>query len=347
MKATQRNFASTAAKAARDCKLFFFCGPDEAGASAAAEKLLGHLPEPGERVEISGAEVKSDPVRLIDEARSTSLFGGARHLWVRASGDEAHDATRTFIELADHGQADGACPVVIIATSATDKSRTAKLLAGRKDALVAMFYPPDLSSVTAEIRSMADAAGVRLGGDLADRIARAVGLDVRLARSEIEKLALYLDASPQTPRLADAEALDAVGAATEEEGLMPLVNAVLSGETRKLPGEIRRMRELGLNPVSIALALERRAAQLAQLAAKHRPGTDIMSLLESERVFFRDRRDLATQLSVWNGARLERLVANLVDLHRKLLRNSPMADLMLADALVRITRATVKTAPIT
>jgi len=345
VKATQRNFSSVAARAARDCQVFFFCGPDEAGASAAAEKLVAQLPDLGERVELSGAEVKSDPVRLVDEARSASLFGGTRHLWLRVAGEEAHDAVQAFAQMADNGQTKGACPVVIVATSASDKSRTAKLLANRKDALVAMFYPPDLSSVTGEVRMMADAAGVRLGGDLAERIARAAGLDVRLARSEIEKLALYLDASPQNPTLATAEALDAVGAAAEEDGLMPLVNAVLSGETRKIPGEIRRMRDLGLNPVSIALALERRAAQLAQLSAKHRPGTDIGALLEAERVFFRDRGDLAVQLTRWSGARLDRLVSNLTQLHRALLDNSAMAELLLADAMVRMARVAGKRTP--
>jgi DNA polymerase-3 subunit delta len=284
-------------------------------------------------------------VRLVDEARSASLFGGTRHLWLRVAGEEAHDAVQSFVQMADGGQTQGACPVVIIASSATDKSRTAKLLANRKDALVAMFYPPDEKSVVQEVRAMADAVGVKLGGDLAERIARAAGLDVRLARSEMEKLALYLDASPQTPRLADVDALEAIGAAAEEDGLMPLVNAVLSGDTARLPSELRRMRELGLNPVSVTLALERRAAQLAQLSARHRPGTDVEAMLESERVFFRDRADLAAQLNRWSGARLERLVSNLTQLHRALLGNSSMADLILADSLVRMTRAARKIPP--
>ena len=39
MKATQRDFASTARRAADQCGIFFFCGPDEAGASAAAQSI--------------------------------------------------------------------------------------------------------------------------------------------------------------------------------------------------------------------------------------------------------------------------------------------------------------------
>ncbi|MDD3797660.1 MAG: DNA polymerase III subunit delta [Novosphingobium sp.] len=342
MKATQRDFAATAPKAARQCGVFFFCGQDEAGASAAADRIAGMLDDPGERVEMGGGDLRRDPVRLGDEARSTSLFGGSRHIYVRANGDEAHDALKILLETKDAGEG-AACPVLVVATSATDKSRTAKLLAGRDDCLVAMFYPPDLAAVTASVRQMADAAGVRLGGDLAERIARASGLDVRLAQSEVTKLATYLDASPQAPRTADGEALDAVGASTEEDGFMPLVNAVLSGEVGRLSGELKRMRDMSLNPVGLLLAFERRTAQLAQLAAKLGPRADIAGLLEQEtrarRVFFRDKRDLAAQLRRWHGKRLERLVQRLVALHRALLSNNQASEVLLAQELAEIARA--------
>ena len=342
MKATQRDFAAVAPRAAQQARISFFCGPDEAGAAAAAAKLAALLPDPGERIELSGGELRSDPVRLGDEARSGSLFAGTRHILVNASGDEAHDAVRTFLEVIDAGEAEGACPVLIVASSATDKSRTAKLLDGRGDALVAMFHPPDLRTVTEEVRRMAGAAGLKLGGDLAERIARAAGLDVRLAQSEVTKLALYLDASPQAPRLADEEALDAIGAKTEEDGFLSLVNVVLSGEVNRLPAELRRLREVSLNPVGVLLALERRAAQLAQLAARLGPGGRINDLLDAEqkahRVFWRDRRDLGVQLQRWNARRLERLVQRLAALHRALLANSQAAELLLAHELADIAR---------
>jgi DNA polymerase-3 subunit delta len=338
VKASQKDFRSIAPRAAREARVFFFCGPDDASIADAANHIAALLPDAGERVELSGADLRKDPVRLGDEARSTSLFGDARHIWVRASGDEAHDAVENLLA----GEAEP-CPVIIVATNATDKARTAKLLANRPDGLVAMFYPPDLRSVTGSVRDMADAAGVRLNGDLAERIARAAALDTRLAQSEVTKLALYLDATPEAPRSADLAALDAIGARTEDDGFMPLVNAVLGGQTGKLAGELQRMRELGLNPVGLLLAFERRAAQLADLAGKLGPRGDIQALLEAEstarRVFWKDKRDLGTQLGRWRGKRLARLLDRLMDLHRALLANSQNAELLLAQGLAEITRA--------
>lgn len=346
MKATQKDFRQSAPRAARDGRVFFFCGPDEAGASAAAQSIVELLPEAGERVELSGAELRSDPVRLADEARSTSLFGGTRHIWVRASGDEAHDAVKNLLDTYDAGEGEGACPVLIVATSATDKARTAKLLEKRGDGFVGMFYPPDLRTVAAEVRRMGDAVGLRMADDISERIARGCGLDLRLARSEVEKLALYCDASPQAPVPLGAAALDAIGATTEEDGFAPLVNAVLSGDARAIPAEFRRMRELSLNPVGLLLAFERRAAQLAQLASRLGRSERIASFIEAEksarRVFFRDADDLKAQLAHWRGKRLDRLVRRLSETHRALLSNSQAAETLLAQELAEIARNALK-----
>lgn len=338
LKASQRDFAKTAPRAAQSCTLFYFCGPDEAGASAAADRIVGLLKEPGERVELSGAQLRKDPVLLGDEARSGSLFGDSRYIYVRAQGDEAQLALETM--LAGEGEA---CPVLIVATAATDKSRTAKLLAKREDALVAMFYLPDLSDVSQSVRDMGTAAGLKFGGDIAERIARGAGMDVRLAQSEVTKLALYTDADTTRPVTVTAEILEAIGAPTEDDGFMPLVNAVLSGEVGKLQPELRRMRECNLNPVGLLLAFERRAAQLAQLSARIGPRGDIAGTIEDEkrarRIFWKDVRDISVQIRKWRGARLDRLLDRLTSLHRALMANNQAAELLLSQGLAEIARA--------
>ena len=345
MKATQKDFARGIPRSALQASIFFFCGPDEAGASAAAKAVAEALPDAGERHEIAGGDLKRDPAMLGDEARTTSLFGDTRHIFVRATGDEAHDAVKALIETGEAGAGDAA-PVLIVATSATDKSRTAKLLANRKDALVAMFYPPDLSSVAASVLAMGDAAGLRLGGDLAERIARGAGLDVRLAQSEVEKLALYMDASPQTPKQATPAEYAEIGAATEEDGFGAVVNAVMGGELNKLSSEVRRMKELGLNPVGLLLAIERRAAQLAHIGAKLGPRGSLDNLGRGEKaqlgIFWKEEREIRQQLVQWPAKKLDRLIPRLVALHRALLANSQAAELMLAADLAEIARFAAK-----
>ena len=338
MKASQKDFATIAPKVARAARVFFFCGPDEAGAWAAADTIVSLLADPGERIELAGADLRKDPVRLGDEARSNSLFGDARHIIARVAGDEAHDAVEVMLSSDVE-----ICPVLIVASGATDKSRTAKLLAGRPDALVGMFYPPDLAAIAVAVRKLGDEAGLKIDGACAQRIASAAGLDIRLARSEVEKLALFLDANPQSPRELRGEAIDAIGAASEDDSFGALVDTVLGGDTRRLASELRRYRELGINPVAVLLAMERRTAQLAALAAKLGPRGDIAEVLESEkkrgRVFYKDLPAIRVQLTRWKGRRLERLVDKLAGLHDGLLANSSNAELLLAQGMAEIARA--------
>jgi DNA polymerase-3 subunit delta len=123
---------------------------------------------------------------------------------------------------------------------------------------------------------------------------------------------------------------------------MPLVNAVLSGDARKVPGELRRMRELSLNPVGVLLAFERRAAQLAQLAARFGGRGRLDQFIDGEkrarRIFWRDAGDLQKQLASWRGERLDRLVRRLAEAHRALLSNSAAAETLLGQELAEIAR---------
>jgi DNA polymerase III subunit delta len=158
----------------------------------------------------------------------------------------------------------------------------------------------------------------------------------------VTKLALYLDASPETPRQVSVADLDAIGAPTEDDDFGPLVDTVLGGRREALPAQLKRMREMGMNPVGLLLAFERRAAQLAGLNARMGGSRDVSGFLKGEaaarRIFWKDQSALTVQLQIWRGKRLERLVARLIALHQSLLSHSQDAELLLAEGLTTIAR---------
>lgn len=340
MKANQKSFAETLARGRSKFRVVYLCGSDEAGAGDAAAAALAQF-APAERVDMSGAELRRDPVRLADEARSASLFGDRRVIWVTMAGDDAHDAIATLVADPVAGW-----PVIALASGASDKSRVAKLLLDRPDALVGVFHPPDLQALGAMARDAGEKLGLRLNRDLAEALALAAGLDTRLIRSEIEKLALYCDATPQAPRTVAASDLAAIGAETREDGMNALVNAVLGGMPDRLARELRKLTDGDINPVGLLLAIERRAVQLAGLSARIGPRGNPVAFIEQEvqarRIFFKDQADLRVQLVKWRGPRLERLLARLVALHRAMLVDSHGAQARLAQALVEITRAAAR-----
>ena len=66
MKATQKDFATIAPRAAREARVFFLCGQDEAGIQDGAARIAALLDDPGERIEFAGADLRRDPVLLGD-----------------------------------------------------------------------------------------------------------------------------------------------------------------------------------------------------------------------------------------------------------------------------------------
>ena len=301
------------------------------------------MPEAGERVELGGADLRADPARLSDEARSTGLFAADRHVLVRATGDDALAALKAYAETLDAGEAEGAAPVIVVAAKATDKSHSAKLLAKRPDSLVTLFQPLRPTELKAEVRALGDAAGVRLEPPAVEAIAEACEGDVRLAGSEVGKLTLYLDADPNAPKPATLADWEAVGAAREEAQTYALIDAALGGDGATLGRELAVMRTGGVSPVRAGILFQMRVAQLAQLADRwggRGTAAEAVEAARRARLVFGGTAALGRQLDFWGrGRRIDRLVERTAELHRAMLRDSRAASLLFAATMTNIARA--------
>ena len=352
----QRFRARPAPPASSGWRSVFFCGPDEAGSSAAANRVAAALPDAGERIELTGADLRRDPALLGDEARSNSLFGGKRHIFVRASGDEAHDALQILIETSEAGPARPRRCWWWRPLPPTSRAPPSCWKSG-KTRWCRCFYPPDLSTVAGAVRTMADAAGLRLGGDLAERIARGAGLDVRLAQSRSHQACASI-ATPtrnrpnrRPPRITPRSAPP-----PRRTGFAPLVNAVLGGELGRISWRDQadpRARAQSGRPGAGAGTDAR--PQLAQITAQLGPRGFVSDRLDKGQkarlgIFFKEERDIRQQYDRWRmpaqrGAivtRLDRLIPRLAELHRTLLANSQAAELLLTQELAEIARYAAK-----
>ena len=308
---------------------------------------LTFVPACGTSAELSRDEA-AKPGALAGEAAALAMTGGRRVVRLREATD-AHagplkDALATSAEAL----------LVLEGGELTARSKLRVLAEAAPEVAVIACYRERGDELAATLGRMLKEQGVQADPAALSWLATRLGEDRMQTRREVEKLALYVGADPQAPRPATPEDHAAIGAATEEDGFAPLVNAVLGGETAKIGNEIRRMRELGLNPVGVALALERRAAQLAQIAAYLGPKKQFDDIDKGAEmrlgIFFREKRDIAVQYRRWTqpaarGARetrLDRLIPRLVALHRNLIANSQAAELLLAQELAEIGRFAAK-----
>ncbi len=321
-----------------DIICYLLYGPDESTSAEFAAGLAKAFGDDAERVDFTGAELKSDPSKLADEAASLSLFGEKRYIRVTTQGEESLAAVENLLA------ADNVInPVIIQATGMTDRGKVAKAVAAAKNALACMNYLPDANEMAGIVSEFGRTKGVNIPRPLAAQIASYTGMDRRLAEQEVEKMSLYLDASPNAPQVVEPEIALALRAETEDEAMGPVINCVLGGNVGKLADELARIDEAGISEVGLVLALQRRAVQLAQLAGKMGRGGDIHAFVENESrrgpIFWKEKPDYVRQLSRWRGPALARLSERLIDLHGRMMMNSQSGSQLLRQELTEITRA--------
>ncbi|HEY1124990.1 MAG TPA: DNA polymerase III subunit delta [Sphingobium sp.] len=247
-------------------RLYLFYGPDEAAGEALAArfgKAMKALGGPGtERVDLDGPTLSRDPARLSDEASSISMFGDKRWIRVAPVGDEAAVAVEAFL-----ANDVGGDPVVLVAGNLRKNAKLLALCDGRPDTLCIISYALDARSGEQVALGMARERGLVLPSDLARRLVALSSGERGLLTSEIDKLALYLDATPETPQEATTEALDALAAEGGEQHLFKAAGVVLSGNLRGAEHEMSRLKQNGGSLAGLLRLTLSRAVQLAQSQA--------------------------------------------------------------------------------
>ena len=336
MKAANRQQLDRALKAPAETRFFLFHGPDEAGSQALVKALAASVGTDAERVDLSGAELRADPARLADEAASISLFGGARYVVVEPAGDEVLPALEALIEAPAAGN-----PVALVAGALKPTSKLLKLALAEANALSFASYVPEGQAADRLVAEMARAEGLVVRPDLARRIADASAGNRAIIEQELKKLALYADASPESPRQIDHDALDAIGAAAEEGDLSRLVEAVGSGNAALVETELVRLRSEGIEGIPLLRAMIRRMMLLVRLRAEVESGSAggaVMASPAARSIFWKEKDAAAAQLGRWRSDLLARTLSRLLEAERQVKASGGLGPLAADEELFAIAR---------
>ncbi len=316
-----------------DIRLYLFHGPDSAGALALAARLAKGMGEGTERVDMDGAMLKARPGMLADEAASLSLFGDRRHIRVTGMGEESVEAVTLLLNAASAGN-----PVAAIAPTVKGTSKLVKLVTASLNAVAVACYVPDAAQAAKLAVAMARDHGLRLTGDVAERLAAVTAGDRAVLASEIEKLALYLDAAPDRPRDADPEAFDAIGASIADAETGGIVTAMIAGDAAAaaLP------EPPGGGAIPLLRAVARRLLALAEMRADIDDGQPVDQVLDRHRVFFKEQGPTREALRRWDAPRLARAVERIRDAERAALSGSGLGEVMTAAEAIAIARAAAR-----
>lgn len=316
-------------------RFFLLHGPDESG-SRGLLKLIGEALGPdSERIDLSGAELRADPARLADEAASIPLFGGARYIAVEAAGDESVAAVEALLEAPRAGN-----PVIIVAGALRPTSRLLKLALAESNALAFASYVPEGGDADRLVLDLGRQRGLPMRTDVARRIADAAGANRAVIESELDKFALYLDASPERPQALEQDVVDLLGAASEGGDLSRLVDSVVGGDPQLLDAELLRLSSEGVEGVLLVRAVLRRMLLLARLRSEVDRGNSVDSVMTSQgkSLFWKEKPVVAQQLGRWRSDLLTRAAGRLLDSERLVKAAGGLGPLAVEEEMFAICR---------
>lgn len=333
MKAAKGSIGRTLDQPDAGTRLYLFHGPDEGQSRALGERLLKGLGA-GRFVVLAGT-IRSDPALLADEAAAMSLFGGARVIWIDPAGDEIAESAQSLLDAP-------ACesPVVAIAGALRKTSALLKLAEAHPQALTHASYLPEGRDSERMVAEVGRTFGLRIPGAVAARIAEACANDQAIVTQELAKLALYVDATTESPKELDHDAVDAVGAAMPEGDFLRLADLALSGRMAEVADELARLRAGGAEAIPVVRALQRRLLMLAPMRVRiergERPDAVMTSL--GKALFWKDKPLVERLLSSWDAKALETAAERAGKLERQLMLSPVPTIETLGEELMTLAR---------
>jgi len=311
-------------------RLFLLSGSENSTSRLLAQRLLAAFK--AEKVAATGAQLKSDPRWLADEAASLSMFGDKRLLWIEPAGEDVVPAVTAMLSLAQVE-----APTVAITSSTLRKDSGLKKLADAHPAVL-HIESEALSprEQVAAVMELALAEGLRVGPQLAERVAEEANGDLILARLELQKFALYLDAGTTSVRDLDEETVDALGIDQAETDHNRPGDLALAGDLPGLAGELNLLESGGIDAIPVIRALQRRLLMLAPLRARIDSGQAPDTVMRS---VWRDKPAVARILPRWPSPRLSEAFARVQRLERELLLQPVPSTAALGETLLQLARA--------
>lgn len=317
-------------------RLILLCGPNVTRGQALVEELVQPLAQTAERVDMTISDIADRPGRLNDEANSASLFGDKRYIVLRLNSGEAVRATAAIENLL--ASEAGGDPVFVIAPGMGDKTALAKTISAAPDALIATCYETTPREAAAAIQAMARAEGLQLSREMGQEIAALTSNDLVLARMEVEKIALYLDATPDNPQAPDADILLLLGAENDEEDINLLIHAALNGDAARLAQEIAAARAQGISEIGLIRIMLRHLAKLAELRSKVDKGGKVDSVASHPSVFYKEQKHFKRQLQIWSSTHIARLIERILQLEILMKSSGQPDQVLLEEELLLIAR---------
>jgi DNA polymerase-3 subunit delta len=301
-----------------------------------ADTLTRSLVDPGNPAgleRLSSEQLQHDPQALLAAVSAISMFGG--RVVVRVDGVDDRSAPALVPVL----QGAVGNPLILVGSRLKAGGALLSLLARDRSALVVEVKSLGPGQVLDTVREMAEALGMRCDRQTAQLLVDATGGERSLLRSELEKLALYLDAAPERLRTLESEAVQAVAAGTEFFDHAGLATAAVAGRAAEV---VTRLSQLPTGEgVVILRFLAGRLATLAEIRTRIDAGAAASAALDAQRppVFFKDKPVYLQAAQRWSTRGLAAALRAVLSAEMALKARGGLSDLEAQALVLRVAKS--------
>lgn len=311
-------------------------GPDQGlvreRADRIARSIVQDFSDPFRISDLSVANIKDSPDRLLDEAAALSMTSGARIVRVRGVTDEQAPLFSALLDVEQQLS-------LVIAEAGELRSRSPLRILFEKSQHAAAIacYLDDASGIDHLIHEICQAHNLTITPDARRYLLNNLGSDRLVSRSELDKLALYLGESHQIT----VPVVSAVVGDNGEATLNGFAVAVAGGNHRQASRALSRLELEGMTPIQAIRGTLRHLHRVHLVTTLVASGESIGRAVSSLRppVHFSDNKAFQRQALAWPAEKLRRAMNILLDAETECKSRSNIATVLANMAFLRVINA--------
>jgi DNA polymerase-3 subunit delta len=336
MKADRAAILAAAAKPPAPLRMILLHGGDESASMELAQRVTrGYLDaaNPLSVDVITAAEIDKDPSRLVAAAANVSMFGDRTLVRVDGVSDDSAAAAAALLDSSAGGNL-----VLMVAGQLRKGSKLLTRAEAEKDVLSCVSYPPDARNAVAAVDEIARELGLVAGRGAARAAFDASGGERAVLRRELEKIALYLDASVAIPQTFEIADLNAIGTDLGDAKFGSLVESIAGGDAAAADVQLTRLMMQGMPGITLLRTVARRFWQLLDLRQAVDGGSSPSSAVDSARppVFWKDKSVIAGEVARLRTPTLRNILARLLSAERAIKRSGSAGDVLCSQVLLGV-----------
>jgi DNA polymerase-3 subunit delta len=324
------------AKPDASCRIALIYGPDHGlmkeRADILAKKTVPDINDPFNVSVLDAPRWKDDPSLLEAEAQSQSLMGGRRLVRVLGAEDTLVPALQSYLKNPN--------PEAFIILEGGDFGPKSKLRAfcEKETACAALpCYADDADSLRNLVRQTMQTEGWQVSPDALAWLANGLTGDRLRARSELQKLALYMGKGDgrNSIRLEDARA--AIADVAEEDADL-LIYALGERHAGKALAALQRLEAAGEEPVGLIRMLSNHFRRLHKVKCEVVAGRNTIDAIEALQpaVFYKHKDSFKAQVDRWSMPMLTKALHDLWALEARMKTSTPARQAGFGQALLQL-----------